>query len=108
LDHPKANDLFTKQPSRIDRIARGSGTSLQEVKDLLSQYKKFAEMVKKMGGIKGLFKVFITLVYLISVFLGRRHESSQCQSRTDAEAQSTDDKNGRSTNFTDNGWRRRT
>ncbi|KAI6181118.1 Signal recognition particle 54 kDa protein [Aphelenchoides besseyi] len=56
LDHPKANDLFTKEPSRITRVARGSGTMLQEVKDLLAQYKKFADMVKKMGSIKGLFK----------------------------------------------------
>jgi len=56
LDHPKANDIFTKEPSRIARVARGSGTAVQEVKDLLSQYKKFADMVKKMGGMKGLFK----------------------------------------------------
>lgn len=27
-----------------------------EVKELLSQYAKFAQMVKKMGGMKGLFK----------------------------------------------------
>lgn len=27
-----------------------------EVKDLLNQYAKFAQMVKKMGGMKGLFK----------------------------------------------------
>ncbi|KAI6221839.1 Signal recognition particle 54 kDa protein [Aphelenchoides fujianensis] len=40
LDHPKANDLFTKEPSRITRVARGSGTMVQEVKDLLAQYKK--------------------------------------------------------------------
>lgn len=29
---------------------------MAEVKELLQQYKKFAEMVKKMGSIKGLFK----------------------------------------------------
>lgn len=56
LDSLKANDLFTKQPGRIQRVARGSGTSVGEVKELLQQYKKFAEMVKKMGSIKGLFK----------------------------------------------------
>ena len=38
------------------RVARGSGTSVREVDELLSQYNKFAAMVKKMGGIKGLFK----------------------------------------------------
>jgi len=56
LDHPKANDIFTREPSRVARVARGSGTAMQEVKDLLSQYKKFADMVKKMGGMKSLFK----------------------------------------------------
>jgi signal recognition particle subunit SRP54 len=57
LDSPKANELFQKQPGRVQRVAHGSGTSVAEVKDLLLQYKKFAEMVKKMGSIKGLFKV---------------------------------------------------
>jgi len=56
LDHPKASDLFSKENSRLARVARGSGTSVSEVKELLSQYKKFADMVKKMGSIKGLFK----------------------------------------------------
>lgn len=32
------------------------GTSIHEVKELLQQYKKFAEMVKKMGSMKGLFR----------------------------------------------------
>lgn len=57
LDHPKANDIFTKEPTRIVRVARGSGTSQSDVKELLSQYKKFADMVKKMGSMKGLFNV---------------------------------------------------
>ena len=56
LDHPNGAKLFQQQPSRYDRVARGSGTSVKDVKDLLSQYSKFAQMVKKMGGIKGLFK----------------------------------------------------
>uniref|UniRef100_A0A915NV27 Signal recognition particle SRP54 subunit M-domain domain-containing protein n=1 Tax=Meloidogyne floridensis TaxID=298350 RepID=A0A915NV27_9BILA len=56
LDHPKANDLFTKEPSRLIRVSKGSGTNINEVKELLSQYKKFADMVKKMGSMKGLFK----------------------------------------------------
>jgi signal recognition particle subunit SRP54 len=51
------------------RVARGSGTAVQEVKDLLSQYKKFADMVKKMGGMKGLFKVSEILSdYIIFLF----------------------------------------
>ena len=42
--------------SRIRRIARGSGTSLGEVQLLLMQYKKFAEMIKTMGGKGGLLQ----------------------------------------------------
>lgn len=63
LDHPKANDLFSKEPGRIQRVARGSGTATSEVKELLTQYKKFADMVKKMGSMKGLFKVNFFSVY---------------------------------------------
>lgn len=56
LDNPNGAKLFTKQPTRTQRVARGSGTSVREVQELLMQYQKFAQMVKKMGGIKGLFK----------------------------------------------------
>ena len=56
LDHPQGAKLFGKQPVRTVRVARGSGTSVREVQELLSQYTKFAQMVKKMGGMKGLFK----------------------------------------------------
>lgn len=38
------------------RVARGAGVTEREVKDLVTQYTKFAAVVKKMGGIKGLFK----------------------------------------------------
>jgi len=41
----------------MTRVARGSGTSISDVKDLLSWYTKFSDLVKKMGGAKGLFKV---------------------------------------------------
>lgn len=37
-------------------MARGAGVSAKEVQDLITQYQKFAQIVKKMGGIKGLFK----------------------------------------------------
>ena len=56
LDHPNGKKIFDKQPSRLVRVARGSGTSVREVEDLLKQYGRFAELVKKMGGMKGLFK----------------------------------------------------
>jgi signal recognition particle subunit SRP54 len=56
LDHPLGAKLFRQQPGRTVRVARGSGTSQRDVQELLTQYTKFAAMVKKMGGIKGLFK----------------------------------------------------
>ncbi|XP_013773560.2 signal recognition particle 54 kDa protein-like [Limulus polyphemus] len=56
LDHREGARLFTRQSGRVIRVARGSGVTSREVQELLSQYTKFAAMVKKMGGIKGLFK----------------------------------------------------
>ena len=41
--------------ARIRRVSRGSGTSPRDVLELIEQYQKFAQMVKKMGGM-GLFK----------------------------------------------------
>jgi phosphotransacetylase len=56
LDNLQGSKLFSRERGRVARVARGSGTSVREVDELLSQYNKFAAMVKKMGGIKGLFK----------------------------------------------------
>ena len=56
LDHREGAKLFSKENSRVIRVARGSGVTEREVKDLIAQYTKFAAVVKKMGGIKGLFK----------------------------------------------------
>lgn len=56
LDNRDGVKLFSKQPSRTIRVAQGSGVTEREVKDLISQYTKFAAVVKRMGGIKGLFK----------------------------------------------------
>lgn len=42
--------IFLQQPSRMTRIARGSGTSVREVEDLLTQHKMMANMAKKMKG----------------------------------------------------------
>ncbi|XP_023222506.1 signal recognition particle subunit SRP54 [Centruroides vittatus] len=56
LDHREGAKLFSRQTGRITRVARGAGVTSREVQELLSQYTKFAAMVKKMGGIKGLFK----------------------------------------------------
>jgi len=56
LDNRDGAKLFTKQSGRVIRVAQGAGVTEKEVKDLISQYTKFAAVVKKMGGIKGLFK----------------------------------------------------
>lgn len=56
LDSHEGAKLFSRQISRVQRVARGAGVSVREVQELLTQYTKFAQMVKKMGGIKGLFK----------------------------------------------------
>ena len=56
LDSLDGNKIFSKQTTRISRVARGAGVMEMEVKELLNQYAKFAQMVKKMGGMKGLFK----------------------------------------------------
>lgn len=56
LDNRDGAKLFSKQPGRVARVAQGAGVMEKEVKDLISQYTKFAAVVKKMGGIKGLFK----------------------------------------------------
>ncbi|MDI6826104.1 MAG: signal recognition particle receptor subunit alpha [Candidatus Aenigmarchaeota archaeon] len=40
--------------SRIKRIARGSGTSEKEVRDLLKQYGHAKKIMKKIGGIRGM------------------------------------------------------
>ena len=66
LDSHEGAKLFTRQPGRIARVARGAGVSIREVQELLTQYTKFAQMVKKMGGIKGLFKGKLTL-YLLAL-----------------------------------------
>lgn len=56
LDSHDGAKMFSRQPGRVTRVARGAGVSATAVQELLTQYTKFAQMVKKMGGIKGLFK----------------------------------------------------
>lgn len=56
MDNRDGAKLFSKQQGRVIRVAQGAGVTEKEVKDLISQYTKFAAVVKKMGGIKGLFK----------------------------------------------------
>ncbi|TPP63259.1 Signal recognition particle 54 kDa protein, partial [Fasciola gigantica] len=56
LDSNEGGRLFNRQPGRALRVARGAGVSQAEVKLLLQQHTKFYSVVKKMGGIKGLFQ----------------------------------------------------
>ncbi|OTB01698.1 hypothetical protein M426DRAFT_63424 [Hypoxylon sp. CI-4A] len=42
--------MFIEQPTRMTRVARGSGVSVREVEDLLTQQRMMAGMAKKMGG----------------------------------------------------------
>lgn len=42
--------IFVEQPTRMVRVARGSGTSVREVEELLTQQKTMAVMAKKVGG----------------------------------------------------------
>merc|ERR1712004_132725 len=39
----------------MGRVARGSGVQPEELDELLMQYQKLSQMVKKMGGMKSLF-----------------------------------------------------
>ncbi|CAO3649228.1 unnamed protein product [Cunninghamella echinulata] len=45
---------FQDNRTRLIRVAKGSGTSVHEVEEILQQYQRFAEMVKTMGGKNGL------------------------------------------------------
>jgi signal recognition particle subunit SRP54 len=56
LDSPIAQKMFKAEPTRVTRIARGAGVTVRDVQDLLMQYGKLAQLVKKMGGMKNLFK----------------------------------------------------
>lgn len=42
--------MFIDQPTRMTRVARGSGTSVREVEELLTQQQTMAGMAKKMKG----------------------------------------------------------
>merc|ERR1712228_377274 len=56
LDDADGAKKFSREPGRVTRVANGAGVTEREVQELLKQYAKFAQVVKKMGGIKGLFK----------------------------------------------------
>ena len=47
---------FVNEPSRLTRVARGSGTSVRELEELLSQHRVFSQMAKRMGGKGGMMQ----------------------------------------------------
>ncbi|ROJ78814.1 Protein transport protein Sec23A [Anabarilius grahami] len=57
LDNKDGAKLFSKQPNRIQRVARGSGVATRDVQELLTQYTKFAQMIPE--GAMATFQEFI-------------------------------------------------
>lgn len=52
MDSPNAAKLFRQQESRVMRVAHGAGVQPADVENLITQYKKFSDLVKQMGGVK--------------------------------------------------------
>ncbi|KAI8916024.1 SRP54-type protein [Gorgonomyces haynaldii] len=48
--------VFIKEPTRINRLARGAGVHVREIHELLIQYTHMEKMIKTMGGQNGLLK----------------------------------------------------
>ncbi|AFN82861.1 signal recognition particle protein Srp54 [Encephalitozoon romaleae SJ-2008] len=46
--------IFEREPTRVVRVARGSGTSVQGVTEILSQFKKVHAMMQKFSSIPGI------------------------------------------------------
>ena len=53
VDPPLAEGIPREPNARVLRVARGSGTSVQEVEEVLGQHQMFKGMVKKAGGKSG-------------------------------------------------------
>ncbi|CAF0947754.1 unnamed protein product [Adineta steineri] len=62
LDHSDVAKLFKTQSGRYARVVRGAGVSIRDVQDLITQYSKFAVMVKKMVNMKGLKNTMTNLI----------------------------------------------
>lgn len=73
------DDLSPREPNkRVLRVARGSGTSVNEVEEVLAQHLMFSKMVKKAGGKAGWF----VRPFPRSSFCGsleRKHRASRMQ-----------------------------
>eukprot|EP00088_Acartia_fossae_P064922 TRINITY_DN7997_c0_g1_i5.p1 TRINITY_DN7997_c0_g1~~TRINITY_DN7997_c0_g1_i5.p1 ORF type:complete len:515 (-),score=162.38 TRINITY_DN7997_c0_g1_i5:681-2225(-) len=75
LDDTDAAKTFARQPTRITRIACGSGVMEAEVLALLDQFKKFSQVVKQMGGVKELFKDEKNMKNLNPAKMGKVYQS---------------------------------
>ncbi|MFA5061088.1 MAG: signal recognition particle receptor subunit alpha [Candidatus Pacearchaeota archaeon] len=49
IDNP---EIFEKQTSRIQRVAKGSGTTTTEIRELIKQYKMLKEMINMQSGLQ--------------------------------------------------------
>jgi signal recognition particle subunit SRP54 len=49
-----SGEIFEKEPSRVIRVARGSGTSVQAVTEVLGQFRKMQGMMQKLASIPGM------------------------------------------------------
>lgn len=68
--------LGGREPNaRVLRVARGSGTSVEEVEQLLAQHQMFSKMAKRMGGKNGMC-VVLSLALSLSPSLLPSHPSS--------------------------------
>ena len=47
LDHKDGAKIFTREPSRVTRIACGAGVMEREVQELIKQYTKFAQVMTR-------------------------------------------------------------
>ena len=51
LNTPEGVQLFERQPGRVTRVARGSGTKVEEVEELLSQFVQWEQQWEQQQGI---------------------------------------------------------
>jgi Signal peptide binding domain len=62
MDHGK-DGKPTGLTWRVTRVAKGSGTSVREVEELLCQYRMMANMAKQAGGKNGWYVVHFSLIW---------------------------------------------
>jgi signal recognition particle subunit SRP54 len=76
---------------RVTRVAKGSGTSVREVEELLCQYRMMANMAKQAGGKNGWY---VTAFDLGSCIQSISHVLLCCQAASNAENASSSWRSG--------------